>query len=134
MVMTDPLADMFTRIRNASHARHDLVEIPSSKVKEAVAKILRDEGFIKSFRVVAEEASNRQVLKIYLRYRDDGEPTISGLRRVSRPGLRRYLGVDEFPKVMGGLGLAILTTSRGVMTDRRAKELHVGGELLAEVW
>jgi small subunit ribosomal protein S8 len=132
MVMTDPLADMFARIRNAARARHDLVELPASRLKTAVAKILRDEGFIRAYRVIEDEKQG--VLKIYLRYRDNGEPTISGLRRVSRPGLRRYVGADELPKVLGGLGMAILTTSKGVMTSRRATEMRVGGELLAEVW
>ncbi len=132
MVMTDPLADMFTRIRNGSRVRHDLVEMPSSKIREAVAKILREEGYIKAYRVV--EDNKQGMLKIYLRYRDGGEPIITGIRRISRPGLRRFVGVEEIPEVLGGLGLAILTTSRGVMGGEKAREINVGGEWLAEVW
>jgi small subunit ribosomal protein S8 len=132
MVMTDPLADMLTRIRNGSHAKHDKVEMPSSKIKAEVAKILREEGFIKAYRVVEDEKQG--VLKIYLRYRDGGEPTITGIRRLSRPGLRRYVGWDEIPKVLGGMGVAILTTSKGLMTGKRAVEQRLGGELLAEIW
>jgi len=132
MVMTDPLADMCTRIRNASRAKHDLVEMPTSQVKEAVAKILRDEGYIKAYRVVDEEAHG--VLKIYLRYRDDGEPVINGIRRISKPGLRRYVGAQEMPKVLGGLGITVLTTSHGVMSGKDAQKRNVGGELICEVW
>lgn len=132
MVMTDPLADMLTRIRNASRARQDLVEIPSSNMKEDVAKILRDEGYIKAFRVIDDDRQG--TLKVYLRYRDNGEPLISGIRRVSRPGLRRYVGVDQIPKVLGGLGIAILTTSKGVLAGGEAAEKNVGGEILCEVW
>jgi small subunit ribosomal protein S8 len=123
---------MLTRIRNGGHAHHDLVEMPSSKIKAEVAKILREEGFIRAYRVVEDEKQG--VLKVYLRYRDNGEPTITGIRRLSRPGLRRYVGWDEVPKVLGGMGVAILTTSKGVMTGQRAAENHIGGELLAEVW
>jgi len=132
MVMTDSLADMLTRIRNASKARHDLVEMPSSKLKVAVAKILKDEGYIKSFRVI--EDSTQGVLKIYLRYKDDGSPILTGIRRISTPGRRTFVGATEIPKVMGGLGLSILTTSQGVMTGLDAKQKNVGGELLCEVW
>ena len=132
MVMTDPLADLCTRIRNASRAKHDLVEVPASKPKEAVAKILRDEGYIKAYRVVEDEKQG--VLKIYLRYREDGEPVISGIRRISKPGLRRYVGSDEMPTVMGGLGIAVLTTSQGMMTSKEAQKRNVGGELICEVW
>lgn len=132
MVMTDPLADMFTRIRNGSRARHDLVEMPASKQKEAIAKILKDEGYIKAYRVI--EDNKQGVLKVYLRYRPDGGSTITEIRRISRPGLRRYVGADEIPTVLGGLGLAILTTSTGVISGATAKEKHVGGEWVAEVW
>jgi small subunit ribosomal protein S8 len=132
MVMTDPLADMFTRIRNGSRARHDLVELPSSNVKEAVAKLLKEAGYIKSFRVI--EDNKQGVLKIYLRYTETGRSTITQIRRISRPGLRRYVGSGDIPTVLGGLGLAILTTSRGVISGKQAKELNVGGEWLAEVW
>ncbi|MDP8224026.1 MAG: 30S ribosomal protein S8 [Candidatus Lernaella stagnicola] len=132
MVMTDPLADMFTRIRNAGRARHDMVEMPASKVKAAVAKILKDEGYIKAFRVI--EDNKQGVLKIYLRYRENGEPTIAQIRRISRPGLRRYVSADELPEVLGGLGLAIVTTSRGVISAVTAGEMNIGGEWLAEVW
>jgi len=132
MVMTDPLADMFTRIRNGARAHHDLVEMPSSKQKEAIAKILKEEGFIKAYRVI--EDNKQGVLKVYLRYRPDGRPTITQIRRISRPGLRRYVGAGDIPKVLGGLGLAILTTSRGVISGVKAKEMNVGGEWVAEVW
>ncbi len=132
MVMTDPLADLCTRIRNASRAKHDLIEMPSSQVKEAVVKILRDEGYIKAYRVVEDEKQG--VLKIYLRYRDDGEPVIAGIRRISKPGLRRYVGAGEVPKVLGGLGITVLTTSQGVMTGKEAQKRNVGGEMICEVW
>jgi len=132
MVMTDPIADMLTRIRNGGRARHDLVEMPSSNLKEAVAKILKQEGYIKAFRVIEDDKQG--VLKVYLRYRDDGESVITGIRRASRPGLRRYVGVDEIPEVLGGLGIAILTTSKGVLSGKQAKDKNVGGEIICEVW
>ena len=132
MVMTDPLADMFTRIRNAARARHDLVEMPASRIKENVAKLLRDSGYIRAYRVL--EDGKQGVLKIYLRYRDNGEPTITDIRRVSRPGRRRYVGAGDIPQVLGGLGLAIVTTSRGILTGQQAAEHKVGGELIGEVW
>jgi len=132
MVMTDPLADMFTRIRNASRARHDMTEMPSSKFKEAVAKILKEEGFIKAYRVIEDDKQG--LLKIYLRYRDDGRPVITQIRRASRPGLRRYVRADDMPKVLGGLGTAIISTSRGVMTGKMAGEKKIGGEFIGEVW
>ncbi|HPQ69522.1 MAG TPA: 30S ribosomal protein S8 [bacterium] len=132
MVMTDPLADMFTRIRNGSKARHDLVEMPSSKIKEAIAKILKDEGYIKAYRVIEDEKQG--VLKVYLRYLEDGRPVISGIRRVSKPGLRRYVGSTDVPPVLGGLGISLMSTSKGVMTGAKAAKENVGGELLGEVW
>ncbi len=132
MVMTDPLADMFTRIRNGSKARHDLVEMPSSKIKEAIAKILKDEGYIKAYRVIEDEKQG--TLKVYLRYLEDGRPVISGIRRVSKPGLRRYVGSTDVPPVLGGMGISLMSTSKGLMTGAKAAKENVGGELLGEVW
>ncbi|NLH48631.1 MAG: 30S ribosomal protein S8 [Myxococcales bacterium] len=132
MVMTDPVADMLTRIRNANRARHDLVEMPNSKIKEAIAKILKEEGYIKAFRVTPE--GQQGMLKIYLRYRENGSPSITQIRRLSKPGLRRYVGSQDVQAVLGGMGVSILTTSQGLMTGKKAKELNVGGELLLEVW
>ena len=132
MVMTDPLADMLTRIRNGVKAHHDMVEIPSSNVKVNIAKILKDEGYIKNFRVLDD---NRQgVLKVYLRYDGVGDPLIQGIKRISRPGLRRYCRADGIPKVLNGLGIAIISTSRGLLTDNEARKEKVGGEVLCEVW
>ncbi len=132
MVMTDPIADMLTRVRNACKARHDLTEIPSSKLKVTLAKILRDTGYVKNFRVIND---NKQgTLKVYLRYDRNGDPMIQGIKRISRPGLRRYCGANGIPKVLNGLGIAIISTSSGVMTDQQARKEKVGGEILCEVW
>ncbi|MDD7672139.1 MAG: 30S ribosomal protein S8 [Clostridia bacterium] len=132
MQITDPIADMLTRIRNAGAARHATVEVPASSMKKAIAQILLDEGYIKGFEVVNEGVQG--VIKITLKYNAGKEKAISGLRRVSKPGLRVYAGADELPRVLKGLGVAIVSTSKGVMTDKKARELHVGGEVLAFIW
>ena len=132
MQITDPVADMLTRIRNASSAKHDTVDVPASNLKKAIAQILLDEGYIKSFELV--DNGNQGVLHITLKYMAKKAPVISGLKRVSKPGLRIYAGADELPKVLKGLGIAIVSTSKGVMTDKKARELHIGGEVLAFVW
>lgn len=132
MQITDPIADMLTRIRNAGAARHATVEVPASSMKKAIAQILLDEGYIKGFEVVNEGVQG--VIKITLKYNAGKEKAISGLRRVSKPGLRVYAGADELPRVLKGLGIAIISTSKGVITDKKARELHVGGEVLAFVW
>ena len=132
MQITDPIADMLTRIRNAGAARHATVEVPASSMKKSIAQILLDEGYIKGFEVVNEGVQG--VIKITLKYNAGKEKAISGLRRVSKPGLRVYAGADELPRVLKGLGVAIVSTSKGVMTDKKARELHVGGEVLAFIW
>ena len=132
MQITDPVADMLTRIRNANTAKHESVDVPASNLKKAIAKILLDEGYIKSYEVV--EDGTRGVIRIQLKYLAGKEKVISGLRRVSKPGLRVYAGADELPRVLKGLGIAIISTSKGVMTDKAARANHVGGEVLAFVW
>ncbi len=132
MHITDPIADMLTRIRNAGSARHATVEVPASGMKTAIAQILLDEGYIKAFEVVEEGVQG--TIKITLKYNANKEKAISGLRRVSKPGLRVYAGADELPRVLKGLGVAIISTSKGIMTDKKARELHVGGEVLAFIW
>ena len=132
MVMTDPIADMLTRIRNSSKARHDMVEMPSSNLKVNIAKILKDEGYVKNFRVIEDNLQG--VLKIYLRYDDRGKPMIQGINRISRPGLRQYCKGDTVPDVLNGLGVAIISTSKGVLTDSEARKNKIGGEVLCEVW
>jgi small subunit ribosomal protein S8 len=137
--MTDPIADMITRIRNAVTAKHTRVDLPASKLKAEIARILQDEGYIQGFRLVEEAAERdgrqpRQVIRLFLKYGPRGEKVISGLERISRPGRRVYLGVEDVPTVLGGLGTSILTTSRGVMTGRAAKQAGVGGEVLCNVW
>lgn len=132
MLVNDPIADMLTRIRNAQIAKHDTVVIPASNMKKSIAKILLDEGYIKSYEVV--EDGTQGVIRIQLKYLAGKEKVISGLRRVSKPGLRVYAGADELPRVLKGLGIAIISTSKGVMTDRAARANHVGGEVLAFVW
>lgn len=132
MQITDSIADMLTRIRNASSAKHGTVDIPASNMKKAIAQILLDEGYIKSFVVIDD---NKQgMIRITLKYGEDKSPVITGLRRVSKPGLRIYTSSEDMPKVMKGLGIAILSTSKGVMTDKTAKKANVGGEVLAFVW
>ena len=133
MHITDPIADMLTRIRNANNAKHDTVDIPASNMKKAIAQILLDEGYIKAFQLVEDGAQG--VIHVTLKYNNPGkEKVISGLRRVSKPGLRVYAGADELPRVLRGLGVAIVSTSKGVMTDKAARAAHVGGEVLAFVW
>lgn len=132
MQITDPIADMLTRIRNAVAARHLSVEVPSSKMKKAIAEILLAEGYIKNFQLI--EDGGQGVIQITLKYSANKEKAISGLRRVSKPGLRMYAGAEELPRVLKGLGIAIISTSKGVMTDKKARELNVGGEVLAFVW
>ena len=132
MVMTDPIADMLTRIRNANSVYHDKVEIPGSKIKEAIAVILKDEGFIKDFEVIDDNKQN--VIKVSLKYGANREKVISGLKRISKPGLRVYSQKDQLPKVLGGLGIAIISTSKGLMTDKEARKAGLGGEVLAYVW
>ena len=132
MQITDPIADMLTRIRNAGSARHETVDIPNSKMKKAIAEILLEEGYIKSFQLIDD--GTQGVIRVTLKYGAGKEKVISGLRRVSKPGLRVYAGADELPKVLRGLGIAIVSTSKGVMTDKKAREAHVGGEVLAFVW
>ena len=130
--MTDTIADMLTRIRNALIAKHDSVEIPASTMKKAIAQILMDEGYIKSFEVIAD--GEKKTIRIQLKYGPNKQRVIVGIKRISRPGLRFYARKDEMPKVLGGLGIAIVSTSRGVMTDREARKQGVGGEVLAYVW
>ena len=132
MHITDPIADMLTRIRNANSARHDTVDVPASNMKKSIAQILLDEGYIKSFSL--QDNGNQGVIHITLKYLGKKQPALSGLKRVSKPGLRIYAGADELPKVLKGLGIAIVSTSKGVMTDKKARELNVGGEVLAFVW
>ena len=132
MQITDPVADMLTRIRNANTAKHESVDVPASNLKKAIAKILLDEGYIKSYEVV--EDGTQGVIRIQLKYLAGKEKVISGLRRVSKPGLRVYAGADELPRVLKGLGIAIISTSKGVMIDKAARANHVGGEVLAFVW
>jgi len=133
MAMSDPIADMLTRIRNANTAKHDTVDVPSSKMKIAIANILVDEGYIAKYDLVEE--GNFKVIRITLKYgADKNEKIISGIKRISKPGLRVYAGKDELPKVLGGLGIAIISTNQGVVTDKKARELQVGGEVLAFVW
>ena len=133
MTMSDPIADMLTRIRNANTAKHDTVDVPSSKMKLAIAQILLDEGYIKKFDVVKD--GNFDVIKITLKYGvDKNDKIITGIKRISKPGLRVYAGRDELPKVLGGLGIAIISTNQGVVTDKEARKLNIGGEVLAFVW
>lgn len=148
-VVTDPIADMLTRVRNAARAKHESVRMPASQMKIAVAKILREEGYIKYFKVVRAGSVKRNpkagdkrdakplphnLLIIYLKYGPGGEKVLSGLDRVSKPGLRRYVGYDEIPRILGGLGTTILSTSKGVMSGREARRQKVGGELLCAIW
>lgn len=132
MSMTDPIADMLTRIRNGIQSRHDRVELPMSKLKVEVARILKSEGFISNYKVVEE--TPQSLLRLYLKYSDDGEPVIHGIERISRPGRRVYRGKEEIPQVLGGLGLAIISTSRGVLSGAEAAKTGVGGEVLCQVW
>jgi small subunit ribosomal protein S8 len=131
--MTDPIADMLTRIRNANTSKHDTVDVPASKMKNAIAEILFNEGYIQKYELV--EDGNFKNIRITLKYgKDKNEKIITGLKRISKPGLRIYAGKDELPRVLGGLGIAIISTNQGVVTDKQARKLNVGGEVLAFVW
>jgi small subunit ribosomal protein S8 len=132
MTMTDPISDMLARVRNASQAMHDEVLVPSSKIKQSIAKILVDEGYVDAFEMVDSEGHS--TIKIRLRYTPERERAISGIRRISKPGRRIYRGAQELPRVLGGMGVAIISTSKGVMTDKEARRAKVGGEVLAYVW
>ena len=132
MQITDPIADMLTRIRNAGTAKHETVDVPASKMKKAIAQILLDEGYIKSFQII--EDGTQGVIRITLKYLPGKEKAIQGLRRVSKPGLRVYAGAEELPRVLKGLGIAIISTSKGIMTDKAARAANVGGEVLAFIW
>ncbi|MBQ8648645.1 MAG: 30S ribosomal protein S8 [Clostridia bacterium] len=132
MQITDTIADMLTRIRNASSAKHDSVDVPASNVKKAIAQILLDEGYINSFSV--EEDGKQGIIHITLKYGPNKSQVITGIRRVSKPGLRIYTNVEDMPRVMKGLGIAILSTSKGIMTDKQARKANIGGEVLAFVW
>lgn len=129
---TDPIADLLTRIRNALTARHTQVVVPSSKLKVAIAKVLRDEGYVQGYDVTKDRP--QPMLRIWLKYTDDGEPVITTLERVSKPGRRTYAGRDELPRVHSGMGIAIVSTSKGVVTDKKARQLGIGGEVLCNVW
>ncbi len=130
---TDPVADLLTRIRNAARARHARVDVPASKLKIEIARILKEEGYISAYKVV-DETKARKTLRVFLKYTPDKRSVITGLRRVSRPGSRNYVGASEIRGVVGGLGISVLTTPRGVMTGRAARKARVGGEVLCEVW
>ena len=132
MHITDPIADMLTRIRNANSAKHDTVDIPASKIKKAIAQILVDEGYIKAYKIIDDDKQG--VIRVSLKYGEGKSQVITGLRRVSKPGLRIYSNVEDMPKVMKGLGVAIISTSKGIMTDREARKQNVGGEVLAFIW
>ncbi|AOM84546.1 30S ribosomal protein S8 [Salisediminibacterium beveridgei] len=132
MVMTDPIADMLTRIRNANTVRHTSLELPSSKLKIQIADILKREGFIRDYENI--EDNKQGVLRLFLKYGQDNEKVISGLKKISKPGLRVYAKSDELPRVLGGLGIAVISTSDGVITDKEARQKQVGGEILAYVW
>ena len=131
--MTDPIADMLTRIRNANTAKHDTVDVPASKIKTEIARILLDEGYIKAYEIVEDGVV--KTIKITLKYgADKNQKVITGLKRISKPGLRVYAGVENMPKVLGGLGIAIISTNKGIVTDKEARAMNVGGEVLAFVW
>ncbi len=132
MQITDTIADMLTRIRNANSAKHATVDVPASNMKKAIAQILVDEGYIKSFQII--EDGKQGIIRVTLKYGENKSQVITGLRRVSKPGLRIYSSCEDMPKVMKGLGVAIVSTSKGVMTDKKARELNVGGEVLAFIW
>jgi small subunit ribosomal protein S8 len=132
MVMSDPIADMLTRIRNANIVRHETVEIPASKIKKEIAEILKREGFIRDAEYV--QANNRGIIRLFLKYGPNNERVISGLKRISKPGLRVYTQSQEVPRVLGGLGLAIISTSKGIMTDKEARQTKAGGEVICYVW
>ena len=132
MVTTDPIADMLTRIRNASQAKFKTVDIPASNMKRDIAEILLNEGYIKAYEEIKND--NQGIIRVSLKYTDKGKRVISGLKRISKPGLRIYASKEELPKVLNGLGIALISTSKGIMTDKKARELGVGGEVLAYIW
>lgn len=132
MNITDPIADMLTRIRNANTSKHKTVDVPASNMKKAIAEILFEEGYIKSFEVIENE--NQGIIRITIKYDEKGSRVIAGLKRISKPGLRVYAASDELPKVLNGLGIALISTSKGIMTDKNAREQGIGGEVLAYVW
>ncbi|AYW49107.1 30S ribosomal protein S8 [Tetragenococcus halophilus] len=132
MVMTDPIADFLTRIRNANMARHDVLEVPASKIKHDIAEILKNEGFVRNVEYIEDDKQG--VIRLFLKYGKDGERVITNLKRISRPGLRAYVKADEVPKVLNGLGIAVVSTSDGVITDKEARAKNVGGEVVAYVW
>jgi small subunit ribosomal protein S8 len=132
MSMTDPISDMLTRLRNATTVRHDRTDVPASKMKLEIAKILKQEGFIRTFKLIEEGPQG--LIRIYLKYAEDGEPAIHGIQRVSTPGRRIYRPSGDLPKVRNGLGVAVVSTNRGVVTDEQARSLRVGGEVLCEIW
>lgn len=132
MQITDPIADLLTRIRNANSAKHESVDVPASNMKKAIVEILKEEGYIKEYQII--EDGKQGVIRITLKYGPKNEKVISGLKRVSKPGLRYYAGADELPRVLKGLGIAIVSTSKGVMTDKEARKANIGGEVLAFVW
>lgn len=132
MVMTDPIADMLTRIRNANSVYHDKVEMPASKIKQAIAKVLKEEGFIKDFEYVSDDKQG--IIRVNLKYGPNREKVITGLKRISKPGLRVYAKTDEIPRVLRGLGIAILSTPKGIMADKQARKEGIGGEVICYVW
>ena len=132
MHITDPIADMLTRIRNANSERHEAVDVPASNLKKAIAQILLEEGYIKNYQIIDDEKQG--LIKITLKYGENKTKVISGIKRISKPGLRVYAGKDELPRVLKGLGIAIISTSQGIMTDKKARRLNIGGEVLAFVW
>ncbi len=132
MVMTDPIADMLTRIRNAASALHNSVDIPASNMKKAIADVLREEGYIRDYEIV--ENDNQGIIRIFLKYGPNRSQVIHGIKRISRPGLRMYCRKNEIPRVLGGLGIAVISTSQGLMTDNKARELRLGGEVVCYVW
>jgi small subunit ribosomal protein S8 len=132
MSMTDPIADLVNRVKNATREKHDKLELPASRLKANIVRVLKEEGYIKNFRLQREEG--RPTIKVYLKYTDDGRSVIQGIRRISRPGLRRYSGYETLPRPLSGAGIAVVSTSKGVMTGHRARAQKVGGEVLCEVW
>ena len=132
MNITDPIADMLTRIRNANSSKHKTVDVPASKIKKAIAEILFEEGYIKSFEEIDDGVQG--IIRITLKYDEKGNRVIAGLKRISKPGLRVYASAEELPKVLNGLGIALISTSKGIMTDRKAREANIGGEVLAYIW
>ena len=132
-MVTDPIADLLTRIRNAHMAQHDKLDIPASRVKQAIVRILKEEGYIKNYKVV-DSKGRHPIIRVYLKYEANGRPVINGLTRVSRPGRRIYCDKDSFPRVLNGLGISILTTNKGIMANNKAKSLGIGGEVLCNVW